>query len=144
MDIVGVEDFKNRLTQLGLRSGATGLPRKRVDRQILFQSVVLTLSPDAEYTEKEIDAALEAWLEDVAPSIDIDHVALRRYLVDDEFLGRAPDGSAYSVLAPGSRRIRFAPEVKTIDVREVIADAKRQRAEQKIRARREGHSPSGA
>jgi hypothetical protein len=140
MDIVGVEQFKNRLVQLGLRSGVAGLPRKRVDRQILLQSVVLTLSPDAEYTEKEIDAALESWLETVAPSVDIDHVALRRYLVDDEFLGRTPDGAAYTVLAPGPRRIRFAPEVGSVDVREVVAEAKRRRAEQKTRAGEEGHS----
>ena len=51
-----------------------------------MKSVALTLGRDAQYSEGEIDELLQSWL---------DHVNLRRRLVDERFLERTRDGSAY-------------------------------------------------
>ena len=77
-----VTTFKNRLATLCLKKGGRGLPRKPGDQHIIFKSIALTLDASAVYTETDINLALTTWLDSVGQMIEIDHVTLRRYLVD--------------------------------------------------------------
>ena len=131
MDTITVEQFEERMAELCLRSGVTGLPRKPRDQHILLNSVVLTLDRERSYTEREMGDKLAYWLVDIYTSADLDHVTLRRLLVDAGYLARKADGSRYQVANPASAEGIFAPEVDTVDVYESIGRALKRNAERK-------------
>ena len=131
MDMLTIEQFEERMAELCLRSGMAGFPRKRRDQHILLKSVVLTLERKQDYTESEIRDKLAYWLVDICTSADLDHVTLRRLLVDTGYLERKADGSRYHVADPSSAEGMFAPEVDTVDVYESIGRALKRNAERK-------------
>jgi hypothetical protein len=57
------------------------LPRKRAKRLLVLEHLAQLFEPGEHYTERQVNAALSAFDEDVA--------TLRRYLVDEYFLDRA-------------------------------------------------------
>ena len=67
----------------------TGVPAQATRRRMLLEHVVQSFEPGREYPEKEVNAVLRAWTEGGG----LDHVSLRRYLVDEGLLSR--DGNAY-------------------------------------------------
>ena len=109
-----------RLAELCLKSGLTGFPRKHRDQHILLKSVALTLDSARRYTESEIDDKLLFWLNDIARSIDFDHVSLRRMLVDERYLVRERSGSSYIVNSARGIQAEFELEVDEVDVYESI------------------------
>ena len=131
MEAITKQEFTSRLVQLCVGSGLRGIPRKNRDRHILLKSITLTLELKREYAEHELNADLRAWLREVGRTIRrLDHVNLRRLLVDQEYVGRSRDGSRYWV-AMGSRfQALFAPDVDDVDVRGLIRAA---REEQELR-----------
>jgi hypothetical protein len=142
MNPITCDQFKKRLVDLCVRSGQAGLSRRPQDRHILLKSVVLTLDRAGEYAEPEINEALKRWLAHIGRSLDLDHAALRRYLVDDGYLERDRDGSRYRVSAPERHQTLFEPAVEEIDVFEVVR-AGRESLEQKKQAylRRQNSDP---
>lgn len=89
------ERFAARLISVCLDASGVGLPRKRLDQRILFDSAALCLDPEVLYSEKDINEALKCWINDVARNVAIDHVTIRRYLVDEGLLLRDKAGHAY-------------------------------------------------
>jgi hypothetical protein len=132
-ETITINEFNKRLVDLCVRSGLSGLPRKRRDRHILLKSVALTLDKTAEYTEPEINQKLMDWLRDVGASLRLDYVELRRHLVNEEYLGRAKDGSRYWVAMSSRRQIPFDSDIEASDIRSLIAEA---RSDVEIRRRR--------
>ena len=124
IDTVTAHEFSKRLTDLCVKSGISGLPRKRRDRQILLKSVTLTLDRTADYTEQEINQKLTDWLGEIGTSLRLDHVELRRRLVDEENLGRARDGSRYWVAVSSRRHIPFDPDIEATDVRRLVQEGR--------------------
>jgi len=55
------------------------------------------LETQREYTEDELNECLAKWLSQVGRTVEIDHVSLRRYLVDAGYLTRDPAGRSYRV-----------------------------------------------
>ena len=131
MEAITKQEFTSRLVQLCVGSGLRGIPRKIRDRHILLKSITLTLELKREYAEHELNEELKTWLREVGTTIRrLDHVNLRRLLVDQEYAGRSRDGSRYWV-AMGSRyQALFAPDVDDVDVRGLISAA---REEQELR-----------
>ncbi|NLY73675.1 MAG: DUF2087 domain-containing protein [Firmicutes bacterium] len=64
-------------------------PVKEKRRVIIIKQLAQRFDPDRKYTEKEVNAILEATYHD--------YVTLRRYLIEYGFLDRLPDGSCYWV-----------------------------------------------
>ena len=118
--MVTLEEFLERLIQLGADRGPRNFPRRRSDREILMKSVLLLLDSGRSYSEAEINQCLQTWFAEVVPTIRGDHVTLRRMLVDYGHLERTPDGSAYRVGFP-ARATAFALEVDEVDVRATVA-----------------------
>ncbi len=58
----------------------TAIPRRRAKRLLVLDHVAQSFEPGRTYPESEVDAVLLRF--------HSDHAALRRYLVDDEFLTR--------------------------------------------------------
>lgn len=115
-DRVTPQEFRERLLNLCVRSGARGLPRRKRDQHIILKSVVITFDKTEEYTESGVNQRLQSWLNEVGRSLELDHVRLRRHLVDAEFLGRSKDGSRYWVAVFSRNQVPFDSEVEDIDV----------------------------
>ena len=63
------------------------IPTKRAKRLVLLDLLAQEFEPGVHYPEREVNRRLRRWHLDVA--------ALRRYLVDEGFLGREGGGGAY-------------------------------------------------
>jgi len=60
------------------------LPAKRTRRRLLLDRVAQAFEPGRRYPEAEVDQVLKAVFDD--------HCALRRYLIDEEFMSRTAAG----------------------------------------------------
>jgi hypothetical protein len=89
--VIGIDEFVERLCRIGADRGPRRFPRRRRDREILMKSIRMQMDPMADYTEKAINALLERWRSEIAPAIDVDHVTLRRLLVDYGEIERTRD-----------------------------------------------------
>jgi hypothetical protein len=117
------EYFSKRLVELCLRSGLGGFPKDALDQRILQKSAALVIGSAGEYSQAEVDAKLRLWLSEVCPIQKMDHVTVRRWLVDSGFLTRQPDGSHYQV--PSDPVLgQFDAAVDQVDVRAVIQAAR--------------------
>jgi hypothetical protein len=62
----------------------TALPAKRTRRRLLLDQVAQAFEPGRRYPEAEVDQVLKAVFDD--------HCALRRYLIDEQFMSRTAAG----------------------------------------------------
>lgn len=122
--IITREEFEKRLVELFAQNRISQYPRKRRDRHILLKSIIMTLSNGKDYTEAEINEEIKAWLAGMHEPRGLDHVALRRYLVDEGYVDRSRNGSRYWVIEPGPSPRWFEPDVDTVDVFKVVEEAK--------------------
>ena len=60
------------------------LPAKRTRRRLLLDQVAQAFEPGRQYPEAEVDQVLKAVFDD--------HCALRRYLIDEQFMSRTAAG----------------------------------------------------
>jgi hypothetical protein len=60
------------------------LPAKRTRRRLLLDQVAQAFEPGRRYPEAEVDQVLKAVFDD--------HCALRRYLIDEQFMSRTAAG----------------------------------------------------
>ena len=130
---ITANEFKKRLFELCSLSGLSGLPRKSRDRHILLKSVTLLLDKTREYSEGEINQELQSWLTVVGSSIGLDHVELRRRLIDHEYLGRCKDGSRYWVAVSSRQQMEFEREIEGVDVPLLIKQSRQANLEKKRR-----------
>ena len=129
---ISVDEFKKRLTVL-CAGGGSGFPRKQRDRHILLRSVAQTLATGS-YTERDLNDTLRAWLAGIGDAVELDHVTLRRYLVDAGYVSRDRTGSRYEACLGGGGGASFDPEINAVDLSSLIRDA-RERAERRKRDR---------
>ncbi len=120
MSLISAEEFTRRFLPLVLNS--TQLPKKAADLHILLYSAILNLESDQSYTEKEINAHLQGWCLHFGQTMGLDHVTLRRALVDEGFLKREPSGNHYSVNFD-ALPAQFDPNIRTLDLAALMAQA---------------------
>ena len=131
--MISVEEFVERLCLVGADRGPRRFPKKQKDRQIIMKSILMGMDSARTYTEAQVNEIILDWNREVAPAIETDHVAVRRWLVDYGLLERSPDGKVYRVGFPAGSVI-FDLEVDDIDVRATVAaylDHQRRRARPK-------------
>ena len=92
-----------------LVSGGIGpvFPRKRRDTWILLEACASSLDP-RELDERSLNEKLKEWL--AAQGVDLDHVTLRRALVDEGFVERTADGARYSRSRAHEARVVFVED----------------------------------
>jgi hypothetical protein len=137
--VISVEEFVERLCLVGASKGPRRFPRAAKDRGILMHSFVLGLDSGREYSEPQVNDAIQAWKRDIIPAIETDHVTLRRLLVDWGQLERSADGARYQVGFP-PRNLAFDLEVYDLDLKATVAafrdHQERERAERRRQAQR--------
>jgi len=129
--MISAAQFEERLAAICLCGAGTAFPRRMRDRHILYRSIIQRLDLARKYPEGELNEALQQWLLDIGTSLDIDHVTLRRYLIDERYLSRDANGNAYQVNPAGSNFVEFDPSIAAIDPFMVIQAAKDRVAERK-------------
>ena len=129
--MISAAQFEERLAAICLGGAGTAFPRRMRDRHILYRSIIQRLDLARKYPEGELNDALQQWLLDIGTSLDIDHVTLRRYLIDERYLSRDANGNAYQVNPAGSNFVEFDPSIAAIDPFMVIQAAKDRVAERK-------------
>jgi hypothetical protein len=133
--MITLDEFVERLCRLGGDPGPRPFPRARRDREILMQSIVMRLDSARTYSEAEINDALRAWMREVAPALETDHVTLRRLLVDHGRLERRADGKVYQVGFP-ARIVAFDVEIYDVDLAATVAAYRELRLSRRRRDRR--------
>ena len=128
MEHVSASNFSQRIVALAL--SARGLPKKPAEITIILISAVCGLSASRNYSEKELGAELQRWTLDVGAHFGIDHVTLRRYLVDAGLLRRDAAGAQYA-LQSSAHQFSFDPEILALDLHALLSAARDERAERK-------------
>jgi len=129
--IIQTAEFEERLAAICLGGAGSAFPRRMRDRHILYRTIVQSLDPSQKYSEGQVNEVLQHWLLDVGTCLDIDHVTLRRYLIDEMYLFRETNGTAYMVNRAGRAVVEFEESVAAIDPATVIQSAKDRVAERK-------------
>jgi hypothetical protein len=137
--MISLEEFVERVVKLGADRGPRGFPKRARDREILMKSFTLGLDEKRSYSEREVNAELKRWQCEIAPALDVDHVTLRRWLVDYGHLERTRDGKQYRVGLP-PRSLAFDAEISDVDLRATVAAyrAEQSRRAEEKKARRAG------
>ena len=76
-----------RVSSLFKDGRLTVIPRQGILRSQLLNAIAMQVVPEGGLSERELDERLAA--------ITDDHAAIRRYLIDEGYLRRAPDSSMY-------------------------------------------------
>jgi hypothetical protein len=129
-DRISATEFEDRLVAHCSGGAIAALPRRRRDLAILLVSATLWLETGVVYSEQEINAGLQRWLDVVCPDLRLDHVTLRRELVDRNYLDRDQSGRHYTA-GRGPVTLRFDDEVAAIDPVAVLERARADRVARK-------------
>ena len=100
----------------------------RADQNLLLRLAAGRFAAKRSYTEAEVNEILRGWLATFCAPYGIDHVSMRRYLVDARLLARDTAGSTYRRAAPAQEA--------DADPAQVLAEIRRERA-----ARKRQHAP---
>ena len=135
MSHITVSQFTTRFISLVLKGN--GLPRKQLDCHILLMSAVLGLEAGRKYSEKQLNDELGSWSTRFGDNVCLDHVSLRRLLVDDGYLTRDAAGTTYVLKTEGWPHT-IDPAIRSLDLQGLIDEAIRDNEERRSLRQREG------
>lgn len=107
LERIPAHEAERRLRALASGGLGPGLPRRRRDQWIVLRGAALVVDQAAVLDEKSLNEKLKAWLVTLGPFTALDHVSLRRALVDERFLERTADGAAYRRSPAHESRVVF-------------------------------------
>jgi hypothetical protein len=104
------------------------VPKRPSDQQLLVAMAAAQLEPGQDYSEGEVNEKLLAWIETFCEPHGLDHVTLRRMLVDSRLISRTKSGSAYRLNA---ERLAEIEAVASVDPGEVLEEIRVERESRK-------------
>ena len=123
MDPVG--RFRTLAVKRGLTPGAL-FEASPEDFDLLLLSLRREFLDGRNYTEREVNDLIGNWLRSAGGMLDVDHVELRRWLVDLAILARDAYGRAYSVAPLPPQLQELCDDVAQVDFRREFLDANEQ------------------
>jgi hypothetical protein len=105
----------------------TAIPKRPADQELLVALAVAQFEPERVYTETEVNEKLKAWLESFSEPFGIDHVTLRRTLVDSRLMARTTSGSSYRI----SEKAAAAGELAALDPARILEEIRCERESRK-------------
>ena len=102
----------------------TAVPKRPADQQVLVALAASWIDAGRRCPESEVNERLKAWLGAVSEPFGIDHVTLRRMLVDSGLLVRTASGSLYEV---NEARLGEIEAVRGIEPADVLAEVRDER-----------------
>jgi hypothetical protein len=94
------------------------------DFQLVLAAAAASFAPGRDYAEREVNAILRDWLEGAGAMLEVDHVELRRWLVDSGHLTRDGFGRAYARGSPAPEAAALAAALEGVDLGQVACDAR--------------------
>jgi hypothetical protein len=88
-------EVRSTLRRMLANGPLTALPRRAQDLRVLLHLAAARFDPGRAYSEPEVNDRLQAWLEPFSSPFGVDHVTVRRCLVDARLLLRDKAGSTY-------------------------------------------------
>lgn len=125
-------DTRHTLQRLLANGPMTGWPQRPADAELIVRMAAMRFEPDRTYREGEVNELLESWLATFAAPFGIDHVTLRRELVDARLLSRDTAGRGYRVNEARHRELA-ADEANRLEPAAVLAEVRAEREERKRR-----------
>jgi GNAT superfamily N-acetyltransferase len=123
--------YLDRIVVLAKREGlslGTMHGASRADFALLMAAAGLAFHPGRTYTEREVNAALRQWLAGPGAMLAVDHVELRRWMVDMGVLTRDGFGRAYERATPPTEIDRAIAHLAGHDVAALVRDARSRHA----------------
>jgi hypothetical protein len=117
----------NRFAALSVRTGLSlGIMySSRVDDFNLMLAVAArSFAAGRRYSEREVNDILQVWLAHEGSILAVDHVELRRWLVDCRVLARDDYGRAYALATPAPEIAALVPALSGVDLAAVAAAAR--------------------
>lgn len=109
----------------------TAVPKRPADQQLLVALAAAQFDAHSTYLEREVNERLRTWLETISEPFGIDHVTLRRLLVDSRHLIRTNSGSTYRLNLEKTREVEAVQEINPADVLAEVRNARDQRKRQR-------------
>ena len=127
---ISKSDFIDRLNKLCGKNDLMQFPKNHTDRLVLLGSIALALKPKKVYSEKKINEIILEWIKKMAKESYLDHVTLRRYLIDFGLIERDPDGRQYHISESNLYNL-FEDTIRTINPFVLVKKFRKERAEQR-------------
>ncbi len=108
----------------------TAMPKRPSDQDVMGALAAARFDAGRSYDEAQVNQALGAWLEGVSEPFGIDHVTLRRFLVDSRLLLRTSSGSLYRLNE--ERGAQLEP-LRQVDAAAILVEVQREREERRQR-----------
>lgn len=106
------------------------LPKSRKDTEALLALAASSLDPQMTYSEAEVNEAISEWMQGFTDPITLDHVTLRRYMVDTFILLRDPHGTTYKTNQMIINQV-IKPEARAVQPLLVLQEVAEERAKRK-------------
>ena len=127
--MVAIERFRKLAIKRGLTPGAL-LDASPEDFDLLL-SLRREFAMSREYTEGEVNELIANWLSSAGGMLDVDHVELRRWLVDMSVLSRDAYGRVYAVAPLPAPLARLDADIAQLDFAREFADANTREAQKR-------------
>lgn len=118
-----VEMVMRRLVKGGL---IKRLPKNRRDTEIFLALAASSLDPRARYSEPEVNVMLREWMRDFTCDVSMDHVSVRRCLVDYRLLLREESGKDYRANQVVIN-CTIEPAARSVDPQQIFYDVQEER-----------------
>jgi hypothetical protein len=124
-----VESTTEALERLAIKQGAALGNMSRPDLLLILALAARCVPRATALTEREVNAALKDWLGGTGAMLNIDHVELRRALVDSGLWQRDGFGHAYErALSITNTEVADAVDaLATLDAERIVGAARRRR-----------------
>lgn len=121
------ERFIERLPHLCIGARMRSFPKSLQDLDFFLQSVASEIPREPVLSERWVNAAILRWLDSVGLHVEIDHVNIRRRLVDYGYLSRTRDGRQYSL----TNKVVDVPDSRSVISRALEERSGRRQAAEK-------------
>lgn len=105
----------NALKRMLANGPLTAIPKRPSDQELLLALAAARFEPQKAYGETEVNEILQSWLEKFCDPHGIDHVTLRRMLVDARLLSRTKSGSTYHLDKPRPEELASIEPAKILE-----------------------------
>jgi hypothetical protein len=106
----------------------TALPRRACDQDLLVALAASRFEARKTYRESEVNERLRDWLRTFCEPSGVDHVSVRRLLVDSRLMSRTSSGSMYRV---NTDRAGEIDAVRTAEPAHALAEIRSERESRK-------------
>ena len=115
-------------------------PKRKSDRQIILLGIAAYFDLEkTDYREVDVNDLIMTWSAHFGASLNLDHVTLRRELVDARILNRSDDGKCYAVI-PDTVLTDNVTMIRTLDLQSLVSEEQQRR----LRSREQYKNASGA